>query len=84
LIPINNGIAECATKNCQGDETMIGITLTSGQIRAAPADVRRWIEREVMASLGLPRELAASASEPDDTIASETEAEEARPGHIVD
>ena len=63
---------------------MIGITLSSEQIRAAPADVRRWIEREVMTSLGLPRELAASASEPDDTIASETEAEEARPGHIAD
>ena len=31
---------------------MIGITLTSEQIRTAPPDVRRWIEREVMASLG--------------------------------
>ena len=31
---------------------MIGITLTSEQIRNAPADVRRWIEREVMMSLG--------------------------------
>lgn len=32
---------------------MIGITLSSEQIRAAPADIRRWIEREVSASLGL-------------------------------
>jgi len=32
---------------------MIGITLSSEQIRAAPADVRRWIEAEVCASLGL-------------------------------
>ncbi len=31
---------------------MIGITLTSEQIRTAPPEVRRWIEREVMASLG--------------------------------
>lgn len=32
---------------------MIGITLSSEQIRAAPADIRRWIEREVSTSLGL-------------------------------
>jgi len=31
---------------------MIGITLTSEQIRAAPPDVRRWVEREVMAAFG--------------------------------
>lgn len=30
---------------------MIGITLSSEQIRNAPADVRRWIEREVITSL---------------------------------
>ena len=33
---------------------MIGITLTSDQVRAAPAEVRQWIEREVIAALGLP------------------------------
>ena len=32
---------------------MIGITLSSDQIRTAPAEVRRWIEREVMTSLGV-------------------------------
>lgn len=31
---------------------MIGITLTSEQIRTAPPEVRRWVEREVMASFG--------------------------------
>jgi hypothetical protein len=31
---------------------MIGITLSSEQIRTAPPEVRRWIEREVMASFG--------------------------------
>ena len=31
---------------------MIGITLSSEQIRTAPPEVRRWIEREVMTSLG--------------------------------
>jgi hypothetical protein len=30
---------------------MVGITLSSEQIRNAPSDVRRWIEREVMTSL---------------------------------
>lgn len=63
---------------------MIGITLSSEQIRTAPAEVRRWIGREVMTSLGLAPELAASASEPDDAAASNTEAEEAPPGHIAD
>jgi hypothetical protein len=33
---------------------MIGITLTADQLRAAPAEVRQWIEREVIAALGLP------------------------------
>jgi hypothetical protein len=33
---------------------MIGITLSSEQIRVAPADIRQWIEREVATSLGLP------------------------------
>ncbi len=31
---------------------MIGITLSSEQIRTAPADIRQWIEREVATSLG--------------------------------
>jgi hypothetical protein len=36
----------------QGDQIMIGITLTSEQIRNAPTEVRRWIEREVMSAFG--------------------------------
>ncbi len=32
---------------------MVGITFTPEQIRAAPLEVRRWIERELTASLGL-------------------------------
>lgn len=40
---------------------MIGITLTSEQIRNAPAPVRQWIEQQVIASLGLA---AQSASPP--------------------
>ena len=35
---------------------MIGITLTTDQIRNAPKDVRQWIEHEVIASLGLAAE----------------------------
>ena len=33
---------------------MIGITLSSEQVRMAPAEARQWIERQVLASLGLP------------------------------
>jgi hypothetical protein len=35
---------------------MIGITLTTDQIRTAPAEVRHWIEHQVIASLGLSAE----------------------------
>ena len=35
---------------------MIGITLTTDQIRNAPKEVRQWIEHEVIASLGLAAE----------------------------
>lgn len=35
---------------------MIGITLTTDQIRNAPKEVRHWIEHEVIASLGLAAE----------------------------
>jgi hypothetical protein len=53
LIPINIGGAErCHLETGSRRQNMIGITLTSEQIRTAPPEVRRWIEREVMASLG--------------------------------
>ena len=41
---------------------MIGITLSSDQIRTAPAEVRRWIAREVMMSLGLQDTPAAAGA----------------------
>ena len=41
---------------------MIGITLTTDQIRSAPAEVRRWIEHQVMASLGLGAETPPPAA----------------------
>jgi hypothetical protein len=41
---------------------MIGITLTTDQIRNAPADVRSWIEHEVIASLGLAADAPAAAA----------------------
>ena len=40
---------------------MIGITLSTDQIRSAPKEVRQWIEQEVVASLGLAAEQPASA-----------------------
>ena len=43
---------------------MIGITLTTDQIRNAPAEVRRWIEHEVIASLGLAADAPAAAEHP--------------------
>jgi len=43
---------------------MIGITLTSDQIRGAPSEVRQWIEREVVAALGLSPVPATAASPP--------------------
>jgi hypothetical protein len=43
---------------------MIGITLTTDQIRNAPAQVRQWIEHEVIASLGLAADAPAPAEHP--------------------
>jgi hypothetical protein len=39
---------------------MIGITLSTDQIRTAPAEVRQWIEHQVIASLGLSAEAPAA------------------------
>ncbi len=39
---------------------MIGITLTTDQIRSAPTPVRQWIEQQVIASLGLAAEAPAA------------------------
>jgi hypothetical protein len=41
---------------------MIGITLTTDQIRNAPPQVRQWIEHQVMASLGRAAETPAAAA----------------------
>jgi len=46
---LSNGVT---WESAERDETMIGIALTSEQIRAAPPEVRRWVEREVMAAFG--------------------------------
>jgi hypothetical protein len=43
---------------------MIGITLTTDQIRNAPPDVRRWIEHEVLAALGLAADAPVNAAPP--------------------
>jgi hypothetical protein len=39
---------------------MIGITLTTDQIRNAPPQVRQWIEHEVIAALGISAETPAT------------------------
>lgn len=39
---------------------MIGITLTTDQIRNAPPQVRQWIEHEVIAALGLAEAMPAA------------------------
>lgn len=56
---------------------MIGITLTSEQIRNAPTEVRRWIEREVMTSLGL-QPAPADGGEPEGEHLAVCSAEQAR------
>lgn len=45
---------------------MVGITLSPEQIRAAPPEVRRWLEHEIAVSLGLnpPRPPVAQPSSP--------------------
>ncbi|MGY3450229.1 hypothetical protein [Bradyrhizobium sp. USDA 4353] len=43
---------------------MIGITLTADQIRSAPPEVRRWIEHQVLAGLGLGPETPPAPSLP--------------------
>ena len=43
---------------------MIGITFTTDQIRDAPAEVRQWIEHQVIASLGLAADALAAAEHP--------------------
>jgi hypothetical protein len=55
LIPINIARANLSIlgpTDDEGDRKVIGITLNSEQIRTAPADVRRWIEREISHSFG--------------------------------
>ncbi len=43
---------------------MIGITLTTDQVRNAPPEVRRWIEHEVLTALGLAAGKVAAAAPP--------------------
>ncbi|HEX3996899.1 MAG TPA: hypothetical protein VHX39_37505 [Acetobacteraceae bacterium] len=45
---------------------MVGLTLSAEQIRSAPQDVRRWLEQEIMRTLGLQpgHEFAAQAATP--------------------
>jgi hypothetical protein len=62
LIRVNNagrGFPKLEAK----ESPMIGITLTTDQIRKAPPQVRQWIEHEVIASLGLAAD-APPAAEP--------------------
>jgi hypothetical protein len=45
---------------------MVGLTLSSEQIRSAPQEVRRWLEQEIMRTLGLQpgHEFAAQSATP--------------------
>jgi hypothetical protein len=63
LIPINMARAgRCQMAEAREGHHMIGITLSSEQIRQAPLEVRQWIEREVASSLGL--QIKPSSDEP--------------------
>lgn len=41
---------------------MVGITLSAEQIRSAPPEVRRWLEKEVLVSFGLQAPAAEASS----------------------
>ena len=56
---------------------MIGITLTSEQIRSAPPEVRQWIEREVMTSLGRQPQSAVGSKPQGEHLAACSEEEAA-------
>jgi len=43
---------------------MVGITLAPEQIRAAPPEVRHWLEQQIAQTLGLPRAVAPLAMPP--------------------
>jgi len=55
---------------------MIGITLTTDQIRNAPPQVRQWIEHEVIAALGISAGTAAAQASQDGTHLVSCSAEE--------
>jgi hypothetical protein len=59
-IPMNPGIIQ---RQLDGGRIMIGVTLGSEQIRNAPPEIRRWIEREVCASLGLQASFSPAAEQ---------------------
>lgn len=48
---------------------MIGITLSSEQIRRAPTEVRRWIEHEIATSLGMPAPATQREPQPQQLVA---------------
>src|SRR5579862_4906871 len=55
----SQGAVSLRCRNPKGEPAMIGITLTTDQIRSAPKEVRQWIEHQVIASLGLASEAPA-------------------------
>jgi hypothetical protein len=55
------------------NDIMTGIVLSADQIRTAPADVRRWIEREVSTSLGLSPPTPDAGTHNDHLVACSTE-----------
>jgi len=52
--------------NAHEEQPMVGLTLSAEQIRSAPQEVRRWLEQEIMRTLGLQpgHEFAAQAATP--------------------
>jgi hypothetical protein len=52
--------------NPQEEQPMVGLNLSPEQVRGAPPEVRRWLEQEIMRTLGLQpgHEFAAQAATP--------------------
>lgn len=47
---------------------MIGITLSPEQVRAAPAEVRRWLRREIAAAFEFPGDVEAAKAAPEHLV----------------
>jgi hypothetical protein len=63
-------------------DAMVGITLSPEQIRAAPPEVRQWLEHQIAAALGLRPASAVPMEAPEHLVACTTQ-EAMRVFHLI-